>query len=180
MNREFPILKTERLLLDQPCDKDVDDIVKILNDDIYYQNTINIPKTYTIESAHFWISLSKSNFDSDMGYIFAIRIPDTKKIIGGIGLGIDKKFNKAELGYWLCKNYWNKSFTTEAVKAIIKFGFEDLKLKRIFASHFDFNIASGKVMENAGMSKEGILKCHTQKEGKYQDHALYAIINDDI
>lgn len=159
---------------------DVEEIVNVLADHVYYQNTINIPKPYTRESAIYWINLSKNSFESETGYIFAIRNPENEKIIGGIGLGIEKNFNKAELGYWLNKNYWNKGLVTEAVEAIIKFGFKDLKLKRIFATHFDFNTASGKVMEKAGMKKEGLLRCHTKKDGSYQDHVLYAIINEDL
>ncbi|WP_370583342.1 GNAT family N-acetyltransferase [Pedobacter sp. ASV28] len=127
------------------------------------------------ESAKCWINLSKTGFENKDHYIFAIRL---EKIIGGIGLRIDKAANKAELGYWLAETYWNKSFATEAAQAIIKFSFETLKLKRIFATHFDFNLASGKVMEKAGMKKEGFLRCHTQKNGTYQNHILYAIINE--
>lgn len=175
-----PTLTTDRLVLNQPLLSDADDIVEALQNEIYYQNTINIPKPYTKESAVFWINLASENFKNEDGFIFAIRTSVNGKIIGGIGLGIDKKFNKAELGYWLHQNYWNKGFATEAVKAIIRFGFEDLELKRIFATHFDFNIASGKVMKNAGMKEEGILKCHTKKDGQYQDHFLYAIINENL
>ncbi len=180
MNKSFPSLTTKRLILNQPLLTDIEDIVDTLTDKVYYQNTINIPKPYTKESAIYWINLSKDSFESETGYIFAIRETENGKIIGGIGLGVEKKFNKAELGYWLNKNYWNKGSTSEAVKAIIEFGFEKLKLKRIFATHFDFNIASGKVMEKVGMTKEGVLKCHTQKDGQYQDHVLYAIINEDL
>jgi RimJ/RimL family protein N-acetyltransferase len=73
--------------------------------------------------------------------------------------------------------YWNKGYTTEAVKSMIKFGFETLKLKRIFATHFDFNVSSGKVLEKSNMKKEGFLECYTCKNDEYQNHILYAIIN---
>jgi len=98
-------------------------------------------------------------------------------MIGAIDLGIDSRHNKAERGYWLDAKYWNQGFATEAVKSIITFGFDELKLKRIYATHFDHNLASGRVMEKAGMQREGTLKCHTLKNGKYQNHILYAIIS---
>lgn len=93
-------------------------------------------------------------------------------------MGINRRFNKAELGYWIDIKYWNNGFASEAAKAIIEFGFENLKLKRIFASHFDYNPSSGNVMKKIGMKKEGILKFHTMKNGEYQHHILYAIINE--
>lgn len=180
MNKIFPTLITYRLTLNQPLLTDVEDVAEALQNDVYYQNTINIPKPYTRESAIFWIKLAKDSFEDGSGVIFAIRTSEKSKIIGGIGLGIDRKSNKAELGFWLSQDYWNNGFTTEAVKAIIKFGFEELKLKRIFATHFDFNEASGKVMRNAGMTKEGTMKCYTKKDGQYQNHVLYAIINENL
>lgn len=85
-------------------------------------------------------------------------------------------FNKAESGYWLAEYHWNNGYITEAVKAVIAFGFEQLNLKRIFATHFVDNNASGRVLEKAGMKKEGVLIAHTNKNELYQNHILYAII----
>lgn len=180
MKKKFPNLITERLLINQPIETDIEDIVTILNDKTYSNNTTNIPYPYTSNNAVFWINLAQNNFEQQLGFIFAIRLRKTGKIIGAISLHTDLKFNKAELGYWLSKAYWNKGLATEAAKAVITFGFHDLKLKRIFATHFDFNIASGKVMSNAGMHKEGLLECYTKKDGIYQNHVLYAIINNDL
>lgn len=177
---DFPKLETERLILDAPKEIDLENIAKILNNEIYSKNTINIPFPYTIDSAKFWLNLSENGLKNENQFIFAIRLKDNQKIIGGIDLGIDKNFNKAELGYWLDESYWNQGFATEAVIKIIDFGFKHLKLKRIFATHFDFNPASGKVLEKSGMQKEGELKAHTKKGNIYHNHILYAIINEDL
>lgn len=175
---DFPKIETKRLILNQPHDSDIESIVKILNNKIYSENTLNMPFPYTTESAKFWINLSENGFKNQNHYIFAIRRKEDNQIIGGIDLNIDKAFNKAELGYWMDINFWNNAYTTEAVKAIIDFGFETLHLKRIFATHFDFNPASGKVMQKAGMTMEGILKANSKKGDKYQNHVLYAIVKD--
>ncbi|MCO7319823.1 GNAT family N-acetyltransferase [Riemerella anatipestifer] len=175
---KFPKIETERLILNQPLLNDIKNIVDILNDETYSKNTINIPFPYTIKSAKFWVELAKQGFENKTQYIFAIRTKENSKIIGGIDLGIELRFNKAELGYWLDNKYWNHGYMTEAVKAVINFGFEKLKLKRIYATHFDFNPASGKVMQKCGMEKEGVLKCHTCKNGEYQNHILYSVINE--
>lgn len=178
MERKLIEIKTVNLLLNQPNENDLEIIAEILNNSVYSKNTINIPFPYSKNDAQFWIDLADKGIENQTQYIFAIRLATNEKLIGGIDLGIDRRFNKAELGYWVDEKYWNQGFATEAVKAIIKFGFDHLKLKRIFATHFDFNLNSGKVMEKAGMKKEGILKCHTFKNGEYQNHILYAIINE--
>tara|TARA_R100000306_G_C4353275_1_gene131296 strand:- start:62 stop:604 length:543 start_codon:yes stop_codon:yes gene_type:complete len=176
---QLPQIITERLVLNQPNLSDLEKISSILNtSELYSKNTINIPFPYTINNAKFWVDLADNGLKNQNQYIFAIRLKENNELIGGIDLGINKQFNKAELGYWLDEKYWNKGVTTEAVKSIINFGFNDLNLKRIFATHFDTNPSSGKVMEKAGMKKEGLLKCHTYKAGVYQDHFLYAIINE--
>ncbi|WP_371735971.1 GNAT family N-acetyltransferase [Zobellia sp. B3R18] len=170
---------TKRLILNQPSLNDLEKISSILNaSELYSKNTINIPFPYTLDNAKFWVKLADDGLKNQDQYIFAIRLKESNELIGGIDLGIDKPFNKAELGYWLDQKYWNNGFTTEAVKSIIQFGFEELKLKRIFATHFTSNLSSGRVMEKAGMKKEGILKCHTYKAGVYQDHVLYAVLNE--
>lgn len=174
----FPIISTQRLILNQPDETDLETITEILNNKVYAENTLNIPFPYSKNDASFWIELARNGFRNEDQYIFAIRLKDNNQLIGGIDLGIDKKFNKAELGYWIDTEYWNNGYASEAAKAIIEFGFENLKLKRIFASHFDYNPSSGNVLKKIGMEKEGILKFHTKKNGEYQNHILYAIINE--
>jgi len=170
-------IETERLKLNQPNIDDLERVSEILNNEVYSKNTLNIPYPYTRSNAEFWLQLAKDGFENQNHFIFAIRLKENDEIIGGIDLAVNKRFNNAELGYWLDEKYWNKGFTTEAVKSIINFGFETLKLKKIFATYFDFNTSSGKVLEKSGMKKEGVLECHTYKNGEYQNHILYAIIN---
>ena len=175
--KKFPEIELQRIILNQPNKDDIKSICEILSNEIFSQNTINIPFPYEKKDAEFWIELSKNGFNIGNQYVFAIRDKKNLQIIGGIDLGIDKRFNKAELGYWITEKHWNKGIATEAVKGIIDYGFEELKLKRIFATHFENNISSGKVLEKSGMDKEGLLKSHTFKNSEYQNHVLFAIIN---
>lgn len=172
-------LKTERLLLNQPHLDDIPFLIEIMKNPIYNQNTTNIPFPYTEDSGRFWVNLAAEGLHQGNAYIFAIRLQDNKQIIGGIGLGIDQAHNKAELGYWLAEPYWNQGLVTEAGKAILTFGFDTLKLKRIFASYFSFNKASGRIMEKLGMEKEGVMRAFTLKNGEYLDHVFYARIQEE-
>ncbi|MDR2221817.1 MAG: GNAT family N-acetyltransferase [Flavobacteriaceae bacterium] len=171
-------LQTERLILNQPHTDDISRLVEIMKNPIYNKNTTNIPFPYTEENGQFWVNLALEGVEQGDKYIFAIRLKDTPTIIGGIGLGIDKANNKAEMGYWLDEQYWNTGMVTEAAKALVQFGFDTLGLHKIFATHFTYNEASGRIMQKIGMQQEGVLKGHTLKEGVYLDHIVYSIINE--
>ena len=64
----------------------------------------------------------------------------------------------AEIAYALSREYWGKGLVTEAVKEVVKHGFEKMNLNRIYARCFVENIGSQKVLEKVGMKFEGILR----------------------
>lgn len=93
-----------------------------------------------------------------------------------MGLILDSENNCAELGYWIGKPYWGRGYCTEAARAIVRYGFDDLHLHRIHSSHFASNPASGRVMQKIGMTREGCLRQHIRKWGQWEDVVLYGIL----
>lgn len=174
--KDFPRIETERLILSQLEEKDIPFIVEYLQHKIYSDFTSNIPYPYTEEHAKFWLKMSQEAFENNTGYTFAIRNKENR-IIGAIGLH-DREDDKAELGYWLAMSYWNKGYVTEAAKAIIGFGFDELNFNKIYATYFLHNPASGRIMEKAGMKEEALLKQHLKKEGNYLDIQMYSIFRN--
>ena len=84
-----------------------------------------------------------------------IELKESNEVIGGINVvKLNKKTNICEIGYCIGSKFWNKGYTTEALNKVIEFLFEECELYLIEASHHKTNIASGKVMEKAGMIKE--------------------------
>ena len=81
-------------------------------------------------------------------------------VIGGTGLYIDVENNTAEIGYSLAKDYWGKGYITEATTEVVRWGFEDLKLYKIFAKANAENFRSLNVMKKLGMNQEALLKEH--------------------
>lgn len=173
---EFPEIETERLILSQLKEEDLPLVVEYLQSKIFSDLTSNIPSPYTEEDAQFWLNNSQQAFENKSGYTFAIRNKD-HKIMGAIGLH-DRGDDKAELGYWLGASFWNKGYITEAAKAILDFGFNELNLNKIYATHFLHNPASGKVLEKIGMEKEALLKQHLKKNGEYFDIPLYSVFRN--
>jgi ribosomal-protein-alanine N-acetyltransferase len=110
---------------------------------------------------------------------FAIADRQTDKLIGMITLDVDKFFPRAELSYWIEKSYRNKGYATEAVNAIIEYGFLKRRLNRIQAMHFSDNPASGRVLEKSGMLFEGTLRQYVGKDDIFFDCQLYAILRSD-
>jgi RimJ/RimL family protein N-acetyltransferase len=83
---------------------------------------------------------------------------------------------RASLGYWIGLDYWNKGHCTEAASAVIKFGFDQLALHRIQATHLSKNPASGAVMRKIGMSHEATLIDYVIKDNKFENMELYSIL----
>lgn len=173
---KFPVIETERLILSQLEEKDIPLIVEYLQHRIYSDLTSNIPYPYTEKDARFWLKMSKEAFENNAGYTFGIRDKEDR-IIGAIGLH-DRDDDKAELGYWIGMPYWSKGLVTEAAKAMIHFGFNQLGVHKIFATHLPHNPASGKIMKKIGMEQEAVLKQEIKKDGEYFDLVMYSVFND--
>ncbi|WP_419869170.1 GNAT family N-acetyltransferase [Chryseobacterium sp. CT-SW4] len=173
---KFPVIHTERLILSEFTPEDIPLIVEYLQEKVFSELTSNIPYPYSKEDAESWLKMSKKVFEDRTGYTFAIRNKEGK-ILGAIGIH-DRDDDKAELGYWLGVPYWNQGYVTEAAKAVIQFGFKNLGLNKIFATHFLHNPSSGKVMQKSGMEYEALLKQHIKKDGAYFDAALYSILKN--
>ena len=97
-----------------------------------------------------------------------------------MGLHPEMPHRHAELGYWIGVPYWGNGYATEAAKAVVRYGFEQIKLNRIFAHHFKHNPASGKVLRNIGMKYEGCMRQHVLKWGQFVDLELYSILHEEI
>ena len=100
--------------------------------------------------------------------------------VGAIGSvpGIDVERYSAEIGYWLGEGYWGRGIVTEALLLVTEHVFATANLLRLFALPFADNVASTRVLEKAGYSREAILRSSSVKFGQPRDQALYARVND--
>jgi ribosomal-protein-alanine N-acetyltransferase len=129
------------------------------------------PSPYMEEDARSWIKATPSE-----GPLRNFIIDVDGQACGSIGfkVGYDVERVSAELGYWIGEPFWGRGIMTGAVKAITKYGFEELKLTRIFAVPMIHNPASFRVLEKAGFVREGIMKKAALKDGRIRDMVLYA------
>lgn len=175
----FPVLTTPRLLLRAFAAADVPRLVALANDYEVARKTLNIPHPYTEADAHHWLRLTQQGFKQQTSYSFALELRATGEFVGGMGLTLERRFDRAEVGYWLGHPYWGLGLATEALAAVLRFGFEALSLNKIYATHIASNLASGRVMQKNGMVKEGELVQHTKRDGQYHDLWQYRLTSSD-
>ena len=173
----FPILSTTRLILSQPTVADTEDVILQMNSTSEIsENTLTLPFPYHKQHADYWFQMAEFSFKKKEAFIFGIREKENLKLIGAIGLHLDIENHKAEVGYWLGKSFWNKGYVSEALQKVLKFGFEELNLNKIYASHFLHNPASGKVLEKNGFVYEGTLYQEIFKNNQFLDIKRYGFL----
>jgi len=106
--------------------------------------------------------------------------PDTV-FIGMFGLKLgSKKYRSAEVWYKIHPDCWRQGYATESLRAVIKYGFETLKLHRIEAGCAVNNLGSIKVLEKSGMIREGRGRETLPLKSGWSDHFAYAILETDV
>jgi [ribosomal protein S5]-alanine N-acetyltransferase len=174
-----PSLQTARLHLRPFHPADAPDVQELANDPDIADTTLRIPHPYADGLALQWIWTQRACFLSGESVTFAVTLADGGTLIGSIGLELERRWDRAELGYWIGKPFWNCGYCTEAARAVVRYGFTALPLHRIHATHFRRNPASGRVLEKIGMRCEGMARGHVKKNGHYEDLVLYAILRQD-
>ncbi|MEZ4744344.1 MAG: GNAT family N-acetyltransferase [Bdellovibrionota bacterium] len=172
-------LETERLILNSFKESDANLVAKLAGDKRVVEMTASIPHPYENTMALTWIRSHQNQREKYLNYIFAIRLRESGNLIGCINIFINSKHDHGYLGYWIGYDYWNNGYCSEAVKKIIKFGFEEKKVNKIWAEHKTVNTASGKVMEKSGMKHEGVMRSHFKQDYKYYDISVKSILRHE-
>lgn len=153
--------------------EDLTNIVKYADNPKVANNLTNtFPNPYTKEAGGKLLKFASSH---DPIRIKAIDV--NGEMVGAIGIHpqSDIMCKNAELGYWLGEPFWGKGIMTEVLRQIVKYGFENFDISRIFARPYGSNIGSQKVLEKAGFKLEGKFEKTIFKNGKYEDELIYAV-----
>ncbi len=169
-------LKTDRLLLRAWSAGDVDDFLAYSKDDEMARFIPGVPKPYARRDAEQYVA-KRILRSWETHPSFAMALDST--VVGGIGLSIDVANEVAELHYGIGRAHWGKGLTTEAARAIVAFGFENYGLEKIFAVADLRNRRSWRVMEKVGMTREGILRSHTNVRDGRSDDVHYGILREE-
>lgn len=169
-------IETERLTLRPFMESDADDLFRCCRNPNIGNNAGWKPHESLEESREILHSVFMSQKD-----IWAIILKESGQLIGSIGIIADPKRENPQarmLGYWLDEAHWGKGYMTEAVKAVLDYGFDTLKLSLITANCYPHNERSQQVLKRLGFEHEGTLhQAELTYDGQLYDHLCYYLSN---
>jgi [ribosomal protein S5]-alanine N-acetyltransferase len=175
-----PTLETERLRLRPLRPEDAPAIARLAGKREIADTTISIPHPYSEEQAWEWIAGNVGMFAKGKFFVFGMQLKRERTLVGTIGLReIDSEHSQAELGFWVAVECWGQGYATEAARAVVNYGFEQLGLNRIYAHHMVRNPASGSVLVRIGMRREGLLRQRVRKWGVFEDVVALAVLRSE-
>jgi len=173
-------IKTQRILLRELKETDGKAVLEYASDPEVVRYMDWGPNSKEETEAFIQRSLDAQNERPRLHHTLAITLIVNQMLIGSCGINVSNPDNREGwIGYCLNKLFWNEGYATETVRALLDFGFGELNLHRIFATCDPANLASARVLEKAGMKREGHLREHKWAKGKWRDSYLYAIVHPE-
>lgn len=149
-----------------------------------YANNIKIannlrdifPHPYTWQDASRWISLN-----DQLSPALNMAILLKNEPVGGIGIALKEDIYRknAEIGYWVAEDFWGQGIATRAMELMLKYTFDHFDVVRIYASTFDYNQASQRVLLKSGFELEARFRKAVFKNFKYHDELVYSLLKEN-
>jgi [ribosomal protein S5]-alanine N-acetyltransferase len=173
----FPIITTPRLLLRKTTPEDVNELYYLRSSEVVMKD-IDRPRPKSTEDILQLIEKIQNMIANNEGIEWAITLAGDHTFIGTISFHrLIKEHYRAEVGYLLHPAHHRKGIMSEALKAVVAYGFNNMGLHSIEAQVTPGNIASEKLLETHGFVKEGYFKENHFKNGKFIDTAIYSLLN---
>ena len=178
--KDLPELETERLKLRLFKDTDAEALYEACSDE-KVTRFLSFDTYTSMDDAYNRLEFLKEEYEKlTEPPVWAITIKGENKAIGSINyLHVKEKHSVAEIGYWLASKHWNKGIMTEAVKEVLKFGFENMGLNKVIIQCDARNIGSYRVMEKCGLVHEGTLRQERFSKGEFIDIKTYSILKEE-
>jgi len=176
--QSFPEIETKDLVLRRIVPTDSSELFKILRDDNvieYYDDDPFTDITQAIQQIDNW----ENGFINRVCIRWGITQREDGKIIGTCGYYGFHFWNKrASFGYELASEHWRQGIMTEALTAIINYGFDEMELHRLQALVMPGNTASIKMLEKLGFKNEGRLEEYEKWGSKgFVDLYIFALLS---
>jgi ribosomal-protein-alanine N-acetyltransferase len=175
----FPQLETNRLRLRSI---ESSDAVKMYD---YFSNK-EVTRYYgmnsfkTLEEAETLIHTFQTGYQSNKLIRWGIELKETNELIGTCGFhALSKKYKRAEIGYEISHLHWRKGFASEAIKAVLAFGFKEMELIRIGAVVMLENSPSRSVLLRLGFKEEGKLRNYIIQDHMPCDVIMHSLLEEE-
>ena len=175
----LPTLETDRLILRKIEYSDKSDIFEYAKNPEVAKYVLWEPHKEEIDTIAF-LNIIYAAYNKNKTAPWGIQIKENSKMVGTVGfVKWDKENKTGEIGYALSQEYWGKGIITEAVKEIVKFGFDKMELKKITAHCISENLASEKVLLKSGFNSDGLFPKHATVKGNLVDIKWFSITLDN-
>ncbi|MGV0101889.1 GNAT family N-acetyltransferase [Nostoc sp. DSM 114160] len=174
------ILETPRLLMRDFVETDWQAVFAYQSDPLYLRYSYWTQRTQKDVCEFIQIFIDRQKEQPRTKFQLTVVLKEENRLIGNCGIRVnDPEMREANIGYELNTQYWGQGYATEAAQAILKFGFEELRMHRIWSWCISENVASVKVLEKIGMRREGHLREKELIKGRWYDNFLYAILDHE-
>jgi ribosomal-protein-alanine N-acetyltransferase len=176
----FPTLETARLMLREPAPADAELIFRIQSD-LRVNQYLGRPPDQTVAESAARVTDMIEGLRAGTSIRWIVALRDGGEAVGSGGFWRwNEPHRWAEIGYDLLPHHWGRGIMTEAVRAILRFGFTSMGLHRVEANAEPDNAASVRVLEKVGFVREGLLRENWFHEGRYTHSAIYGILARDF
>ena len=126
------------------------------------------------------LSIYAREMDAGNAWPFFIFADADQALVGAITLSNVRRgvADSGTLGYWIGQPCAGRGHATAAVRALVGWAFDELKLHRVEAACVPSNRASRRVLEKAGFELEGQARAYLKINGAWADHLLFGVVND--
>ncbi len=174
------IIETQRLILRPFAKTDADVMYKNWAGNDNVTRYLTWPTHVSVEVTRAVIASWIEQYANLQSYEWCIEYKVNHQAIGSIGVvALDEAIEAAEIGYCIGEDFWYKGITAEALKAVIKYLFEEAGFNRIAARHDPRNPNSGKVMAKCGLRYEGTHRQAGKNNTGICDVVTYAVLKED-
>ena len=176
----FPVLTTERLILRELRRSDAADVLVFRGDPIVQK--YDDPVIHTEAEAQTFIDELHEEYRARAGINWAVTRSDLDVVVGIFSLHHwSRHHRRAEAGYGLARACWGQGIASEALRAILRFGFGQLDLNRIYAQTIADNHESVRLLERLGFRREGTFRRHSwEDDGTFHDSAMYGLLREEF
>jgi len=170
----FPEIETERLILREIMPEDAPAIFAIFSDPKITQY-YDLYTYVDMEQAEELIDFFDESFENERAIRWGIARKEDNVLIGTCGYVWLRQY-RGEIGYELASAYWRQGIMSEAIEAILEYGFEQIGLNRIEALVMVENAASAGLLRSLGFTEEGVLREHDFFKGQFHDMRLFSLL----
>lgn len=176
-NKGTQTITTSRLILRQFQPEDANEMFRNWASDAEVTKFLTWPAHKDVEITKEVLNDWIPRYSDPAFYNWAIYLKEAGEVVGNISVvHLDEKIQAAEIGYCMGRAWWGKEIMPEALTAVIEYLINEVELNRVAACHDSNNPKSGRVMQKAGMQKEGVLRAAGINNEGICDVVWYAVI----